>query len=99
MSIEFSALLPSSVVECEDDLPASCEAYLLDLGIADLTAGNGCDDSEYDVFCTMLSSNSELDPDDQAHFTESVMVSLQNVTVNLVMMNTVSLMALFVFMD
>jgi hypothetical protein len=64
--LSFSALLPSFTVECEDDLPASCDDYLSDplVGIANLTAGNGCDDSEYDVFCTMLSSNSILDPED-----------------------------------
>ncbi len=61
--LQFSDLLPSSVVECEDDLPTSCEAYLLGLGIENLIAVNGCDDNEYPVYCTMLSSNSvsELD--------------------------------------
>jgi hypothetical protein len=61
--LSFSELLPSSVVECEDDLPTSCDAYQFGLGIADLTAGNECDDSEYEVFCTLLSSSSILDPE------------------------------------
>ena len=63
----FSALLPSEVVECEDDLPASCEAYLSELGIISLTAGNSCDDNEYDVFCTMLSSNAQVDGESAVH--------------------------------
>ena len=40
---------------------------MLDLGISDLTAGNSCNDSEYDVFCTILGSNSQVDGESAVH--------------------------------
>ena len=65
--LEFSSLLPSSVVECEDQLPASCASYLSELGVFNLTAGTWCDDNEYDIFCTMLSSNAQVDGESAVH--------------------------------
>ena len=59
--LEFSDALLSYEVQCAEDLPTSCEDYLSDNMIADLTASNSCTGDEYDVFCTILSANSEAE--------------------------------------
>jgi hypothetical protein len=59
-----SFLIYSWRVECEDYLPASCADYLdavLGPTRPAVTARNSCTDNEYDVFCTMLSSNAQVD--------------------------------------